>query len=152
MNQSRVIIQEQAFDAGQVVEQMYRDNPRVGAVASFLGICRELNEGSTISSMQLEHYPGMTEKSIAHIILQARQKWRIYDCVVIHRVGVLEPTEPIVLVAVSSRHRQQALEACTFIMDFLKTRAPFWKQEVTNQGERWVASRTSDELAADRWK
>lgn len=152
MNQSRVIIQEQAFDAGQVVEQMYRDNPRVGAVASFLGICRELNEGSTISRMQLEHYPGMTEKSIAHIILQARQKWRIYDCVVIHRVGVLEPTEPIVLVAVSSRHRQQALEACTFIMDFLKTRAPFWKQEVTNQGERWVASRTSDELAADRWK
>ncbi len=152
MNRTRVLIQEQAFDTGQVIRELYQDSPQVGAVASFVGVCREINEGDKVSSMRLEHYPGMTEKSIENIITEAREKWQFYDCVVIHRVGLLEPTDPIVLVAVSATHRHQALDACAFVMDFLKTRAPFWKQEATTSGERWVASRDSDVQAAKRWK
>ena len=152
MNRTQVVIQEQDFDAGQVIRQMYQNNPQVGAVASFVGVCRELNDGDRVSRMRLEHYPGMTEKSIEDIIAKAREKWQFQDCVVVHRVGVLEPTDPIVLVVVSSQHRRQALDTCAFVMDFLKTRAPFWKQELTDRGERWVASRKSDEQAAQRWK
>jgi len=150
MNQ--VLIQEQVFDTGQVVQGLYQDNPQVGAVASFVGVCRDMNEGDTITQMRLEHYPGMTEKSIAAIVEEAREKWQILDCVVIHRVGILKPTDPIVLVAVSSQHRRQALDACAYIMDFLKSRAPFWKHEATLEGDRWVSTRDSDKTALERWK
>ncbi len=152
MNRTRVVIQEQEFDAGQVIRQLYENCTQVGAVASFVGVCRDVNNGDKVARMRLEHYPGMTEKSIEEIISAAREKWQFQDCVVIHRVGVLEPSDPIVLVAVSSRHRRQAFDTCAFVMDFLKTRAPFWKQEVTDQGERWVAARHSDEQALERWK
>ena len=152
MKRTRVVIQEQEFDTGQVIRQMYQNNPQVGAVASFVGVCREVNDGDRVARMRLEHYPGMTEKSIEDIITQARKRWQFQDCVVVHRVGVLEPTDPIVLVVVASQHRRPALDACAFVMDFLKTRAPFWKQELTDQGERWVESKESDEQSAQRWK
>lgn len=152
MNQTRVVVQEQDFDPGEVIRQLHRNRPEVGAVATFMGVCRDVNAGDRVQRMRLEHYPGMTERAIENIVDEARARWGILDCVVIHRIGVLEPTDPIVLVAISSEHRHQALEACTFIMDFLKTRAPFWKQELTGSGERWVASRGSDSDAAKRWK
>lgn len=149
---TKITIQQESFDVGQVNERLREASARVGAVATFVGVCRDLNEGDTVSEMWLEHYPGMTEKSIAGIVERARERFQIMDCEVVHRVGRLEPRDPIVLVAVSSSHRGDAFAACEFIMDFLKTQAPFWKKESTGKGERWVDARVSDDAARERWQ
>ena len=125
---------------------------RVGALASFLGLVRDMNDGTGVSGMTLEHYPGMTEKALEQIVAAARQRWDIYAALVIHRVGLLKPCDQIVLVAVTSAHRGEAFAACEFIMDYLKTRAPFWKREETPDGARWVDARDSDDSAAARWQ
>ena len=147
-----VRIQEEPFDAGTLVAEAHRANPKVGAVASFIGLVRDINEGSDVSEMTLEHYPGMTERAIENICREAAERWDVLDARVVHRVGTLRPTDPIVIVVVASGHRGDAFAACEFIMDFLKTRAPFWKKERTAGGERWVAARASDDEAAARWK
>jgi len=148
----KIAVQEAEFDLAAEIAALYRANPGVGAVASFLGLVRDVNDGQGVSAMTLEHYPGMTEKALMDIVEQARGRWDILDACVIHRVGPLRPTDPIVLVAVASAHRGDAFAACEFIMDFLKTRAPFWKKETTPQGEHWVDARQSDEAAAARWR
>ena len=147
-----VRIQEEPFDAGALVAETHRANPKVGAVASFIGLVRDINEGSDVSEMTLEHYPGMTERAIENICREAAERWDVLDARVVHRVGTLRPTDSIVIVVVASGHRGDAFAACEFIMDFLKTRAPFWKKERTAGGERWVAARASDDEAAARWK
>ncbi len=147
----KIAVQTQAFDLQAEVEALHRTNPKVGAVASFLGLVRDVNEGQGVSAMTLEHYPGMTEKALAAIVEQARARWDVMDACVIHRIGPMQPTDPIVLVAVASAHRGDAFAACEFIMDFLKTRAPFWKKEATPEGEKWVDARESDDAAAARW-
>jgi molybdopterin synthase catalytic subunit len=121
-------------------------------VATFVGLVRDLNEGTAVSRMTLEHYPGMTERALEDICAQAASRWDLLDTRVIHRVGPLEPGDAIVFVAVSSAHRGEAFAACEYIMDYLKTRAPFWKKEVTPGGERWVEARASDDEAAARWR
>jgi molybdopterin synthase catalytic subunit len=123
----------------------------VGALASFVGLVRAANDGHAIDAMTLEHYPGMTEKALEAISQEAASRWNILDTLVIHRVGPLKPGDRIVLVGVTSAHRGEAFAACEFIMDYLKTRAPFWKREDTPQGSRWVEARESDDRAADRW-
>jgi len=146
-----VRIQSADFDAGAEIAALRRGNPRVGAVASFVGVCRDANEGAAVSRMTLEHYPGMTEKAIEAIVADAKARWNIVDVTVIHRVGDLRPLDQIVLVVVAGGHRGDAFAACEFIMDYLKTRAPFWKKEQTSQGARWVEARSSDDEAAERW-
>ena len=146
-----VRIQSADFDVGAEIAAMRRGNPREGAVASFVGVVRDVNEGDAVSEMTLEHYPGMTEKSIEAILDEARARWEVYDVLVIHRVGTLQPMDQIVLVIVTSGHRGDAFAACEFVMDYLKTRAPFWKKEQAEQGARWVDARTSDDAAAERW-
>ena len=131
---------------------MRRDNPRIGAIASFVGVVRDLNDGDSVAEMTLEHYPGMTEKSIDDIITEARTRWDVMNARVIHRVGTLKPLDQIVLVVVASGHRGDAFAACEFIMDYLKTRAPFWKKEQTPNGGRWVDARVADDVAAERWE
>ena len=145
-------IQEEPFDAGAIIAQAHRANPKVGAVATFIGLVRDVNEGSDVSEMTLEHYPGMTERAIENICRDAAGRWDVLDARVVLRVGTLLPADPIVIVVVASGHRKDAFEACEFIMDFLKTRAPFWKKERTGGGERWVEARASDDEAAARWK
>jgi len=152
----QVRIQEEAFDLGLELRRLRqtadgRWDTRVGAVATFVGTVRDLNEGDSVQSLTLEHYPGMTEKSIQDILDQAGQRWPLLAARVIHRVGVLQPADEIVWVGVTSGHREAALEACAFIMDFLKSQAPFWKKEETPNGTRWVAARTKDEEALKRW-
>ena len=147
-----VRIQTEDFDAGAEIAALRRGNPKVGAVASFVGVCRDANDGAAVSTMTLEHYPGMTEKAIAKIVDEAKQRWQVMDALVIHRVGELKPTDQIVLVVVTGAHRGEAFAACEFIMDYLKTRAPFWKKEQTPQGSRWVEARASDDEAAQRWE
>jgi molybdopterin synthase catalytic subunit len=146
-----VRVQAEDFDIGKEIAALRRDNPRIGAIASFIGAVRDLNEGDSVAEMTLEHYPGMTEKSVEEIITQARGRWDIMDALVIHRVGTLKPLDQIVLVVVSSAHRGDAFAACEFIMDYLKTRAPFWKKEQTARGARWVDARAADDAAAARW-
>jgi len=147
-----VRVQNADFDIGEEIAAMRRGNPRIGAVASFIGLVRDLNEGEAVSGMSLEHYPGMTEKSIAAIVDEARGRWEIIDALVIHRVGALRPCDQIVLVVVAAGHRGEAFAACEFIMDYLKTRAPFWKKEQTGSGGRWVDARVADDVAAQRWQ
>jgi len=147
-----VRIQTADFDAGGEIAALRGGNSKVGAVASFIGVCRDANDGSSVSQMTLEHYPGMTEKAIEKIITEAKQRWQVMDALVIHRVGELKPTDQIVLVVVTGSHRGEAFAACEFIMDYLKTRAPFWKKEQTLQGSRWVEARASDDDAAQRWE
>lgn len=146
-----VRVQTQDFDAGFEISQLRNTRKDTGAVVSFIGQVRDLNEGDTVSLLTLEHYPGMTEKALEAIVSQAQSRWDIFDSVVIHRVGTLHPTDQIVFVAVSSAHRGEAFKACEFIMDYLKTEAPFWKKEVTNQGERWVDAKHTDDDARERW-
>jgi len=146
-----VRVQEQDFDVSRELASLRAGDKRVGAVASFVGVVRDLNDGSQVSTLVLEHYPGMTEKALAQIVDEAKQRWDIYEALVIHRVGALEPGDQIVLVAITSAHRGESFAACQFIMDYLKTRAPFWKKERTPDGERWVEARASDEDAAARW-
>ena len=147
-----VRIQTQDFDAGAEMTALRAARADVGAVASFIGVVRDNNEGASVGAMMLEHYPGMTEKSIQAIIDEAKSRWKIFDALVIHRVGELKPRDQIVLVAVTGSHRGDAFAACEFIMDYLKTRAPFWKKEQTPDGARWVDARVSDDAAAARWK
>ncbi len=147
----RIQVQADPFDLADEVARLYRANPKVGAVASFLGLVRDINEGEGVRTLTLEHYPGMTEKSLEDIVRQAFARWDLIDATVIHRIGEMHPTDPIVLVAVASGHRGEAFAACEFIMDYLKTRAPFWKKESTPEGERWVDARDSDDSAAARW-
>ena len=147
----KILVQTAAFDLGAEVDAMRRGRTDIGAVASFVGLARDLNEGSGVAAMTLEHYPGMTEKALAALVGEANSRWALLDVTVIHRVGRLLPGEPIVLVAVAGSHRGEAFAACEFIMDYLKTRAPFWKKEETADGERWVDARASDDAAAARW-
>jgi molybdopterin synthase catalytic subunit len=147
----RVRVQQEDFDTGRELESLTRGRVDVGAVASFVGLVRDVNDGASVSGMTLEHYPGMTDKALEDICSQAMSRWDLIDALVIHRVGALKPGDRIVLVGVSSAHRGEAFAACEFIMDYLKTRAPFWKREETPQGTRWVEARASDDDAAGRW-
>lgn len=147
-----VRIQSGDFDISAEIARLRAADARIGAVASFIGCVRDVNDGDTVAEMTLEHYPGMTEKSIEAIIEEARGRWRIFDGLVIHRVGTLRPLDQIVLVVVTSAHRGDAFAACEFIMDYLKTRAPFWKKEITPAGARWVEARATDDAAAERWR
>ncbi|MEW7980641.1 MAG: molybdopterin synthase catalytic subunit MoaE [gamma proteobacterium symbiont of Phacoides pectinatus] len=146
-----ITIQTEAFDI-EAVQRELRADPAVGAVVSFIGQMRDINEGDRVSTMTLEHYPGMTEKALERIVEEARQRWDLLGVRVIHRVGPLTPLDPIVLVAVASGHRGEAFQACEFIIDYLKSRAPFWKKERTAGGERWVDARHGDSEAEARWK
>ena len=146
-----VRIQTKDFDAGAEIAALRRGNPKIGAVASFIGVCRDANDGTAVTKMTLEHYPGMTEKALEKIVAEAKARWDLMEVLVVHRVGELKPTDQIVLVVVTGAHRGEAFAACGFIMDYLKTRAPFWKKEETPQGARWVEARGSDDEAAERW-
>lgn len=152
MSKSSIRIQESDFDLSAEIAALRKGDPRVGAVVSFLGTVRDMNDGSQVKGMTLEHYPGMTEKSLQEILDQAKARWDTYQTLVIHRVGPLLPEDQIVLVAVTSAHRGEAFAACEFIMDYLKTAAPFWKKEDTPDGTRWVDARVTDEAAMARWK
>lgn len=147
-----VRVQAEDFDLSAEVAQLRAANPKVGGIVTFVGAVRDLNEGAQVAEMELEHYPGMTEQSIQAIMEQAQARWPIYDALVIHRVGPLKPLEQIVLVAVTSAHRGEAFAACEFIIDYLKTEAPFWKKEQTPDGARWVDARLSDTSALDKWR
>jgi|SRR2546427_9321501 len=146
-----VRVQTEDFDMAREVAALRGSDGRVGAVAAFVGIVRDLNDVAALRTLTLEHYPGMTEKALARIIDEAKSRWDIYEALVIHRIGELAPTDQIVLVAVTSAHRGEAFSACQLIMDYLKTQAPFWKKERTADGERWVEARVSDDEAAARW-
>jgi molybdopterin synthase catalytic subunit len=147
-----VRVQHEDFDAGAEIARLRAGDPRIGAVASFVGVARDRNDGAAVSTLALEHYPGMTEKAIEAIVEQARARWEVAEILVIHRIGELKPLDQIVLVAVASSHRGDAFAACEFVMDYLKTEAPFWKKEVTPEGSRWVDARESDEAARSRWE
>jgi len=146
-----VRIQYEDFDTGAEIARLRLARPDTGAVAAFVGQVRDINDGASISGMTLEHYPGMTEKALEGIVEQAKARWDIFDALVIHRIGELKPLDQIVLVVVSGAHRGEAFAACEFIMDYLKTEAPFWKKEATPQGARWVEARGSDDQAKQRW-
>jgi molybdopterin synthase catalytic subunit len=146
-----VSIQTQDFDVSQELATLRAGDARVGAACSFLGTVRERNDGSSVASMELEHYPGMTEKSISAMMDEAKKRFDIFAARVIHRVGLLHPEDQIVFVAVTSAHRGESFKACEFLMDYLKTQAPFWKKEVTPEGARWVDARVSDDQALARW-
>ena len=146
-----VRVQPEDFDFGNEVAALRAGNPEVGALAAFIGIVRDLNDGTTISTLTLEHYPGMTERALTGICNDAASRWNILDALVVHRHGELTPTDQIVMVAVTSAHRGDAFAACAFIMDFLKTQAPFWKKESTPDGPHWVEAKASDDAAAERW-
>lgn len=146
-----VRVQSAPFDPGAQINAMHAANVGVGAVVAFVGYVRDFNDGLEVAGMFLEHYPGMTEKALGKIVVEAEQRWPLLKVEVLHRIGALEPGEPIVFVGVASAHRQAAFDACNFIMDYLKTRAPFWKKEQTREGERWVEGKQSDSDAADRW-
>ena len=147
----RISVQTEDFDAGAELAQMRLVHPEAGALVSFVGQVRDLNDGAMVAGMHLEHYPGMTEKALSDISSQAMQRWELADALVIHRYGDLKPLDQIVLVVVASAHRQAAFAACEFIMDYLKTEAPFWKKESTPEGERWVDAKEFDEAAKNRW-
>ncbi|NGZ85716.1 molybdenum cofactor biosynthesis protein MoaE [Duganella aceris] len=146
-----VRIQAEDFDLSTEVAQLRAANPKVGAIVTFLGTVRDLNDGTSVAEMELEHYPGMTEQSIGAIIEQAKQRWPVSGALVIHRIGPLKPMEQIVLVAVMGAHRGETFAACEFIIDYLKTEAPFWKKEHTPAGARWVDARVSDDAALQKW-
>lgn len=147
----KIAVQEADFDVGAELAALTRGQPAVGACASFVGYVRDRNDGAAVAAMTLEHYPGMTEKALTAIVDEARGRWDLFDVAVIHRVGRLDIGDRIVLVAVTSAHRGEAFAACEFIMDYLKTRAPFWKREETPEGARWVDARETDDAAAGRW-
>jgi molybdopterin synthase catalytic subunit len=146
-----VLVQTEDFDLSTEVAKLRAQNPSIGAVVSFVGVVRDLNEGLDVQEMELEHYPGMTEKALQAIVEEASRRWSLMDCLVIHRVGALKPLDQIVLVAVATSHRGEAFAACEFMMDYLKTQAPFWKKEQTPQGARWVDAREADDLAVGKW-
>lgn len=147
-----VSVQQQDFDIAAEMARLTRRDPQIGAVVSFTGLVRQNTPGGPITSMELEHYPGMTERALEEIVARAEERWPLQGVRVIHRVGPLQPGERIVLVLTASRHRQAAFEAAEFLMDYLKTQAPFWKKESNAEGVRWVDARDSDTAAADRWE
>lgn len=146
-----VRVQTEDFDVGLEIANLRLAHPNIGAVVSFVGQVRDINEGDAITTLTLEHYPVMTEKSLQKIIEAAQSRWRIVEALIIHRVGTLQPLDQIVLVAASSAHRGDAFNACEFMMDYLKTEAPFWKKEATPQGERWLEAKQADDDAKVRW-
>ena len=145
-------VQREDFDPGAEMERLTAGRADIGALVSFVGLVRDMTDGASLSAMTLEHYPGMTERELARIEDEARARWPLQDCLVVHRHGRMEPGERIVLVAVASAHRAAAFEACWFLIDWLKTRAPFWKLEEGPEGARWVEAKASDDAAADRWR
>jgi len=147
-----VSVQEADFDVGAEIAALSHGRHEVGAVASFVGLVRDISDGSNVAAMTLEHYPGMTKKSVEEIVDQANARWSLYAVRVIHRFGRLEPGDRIVFVGVAGAHRGESFAACEFIMDYLKTRAPFWKREETPEGAHWVDARDSDDGAAARWE
>jgi molybdopterin synthase catalytic subunit len=147
-----VRVQTEDFDAGLEIRRLCADNAKIGAVATFVGLMRDVNEGQPVHAMTLEHYPGMTEQALTEIVAEANSRWDLIDVLVVHRVGELKPRAQIVLVVVASAHRGDAFAACEFLMDYLKTRAPLWKKESGKEGERWVEARESDDEAAARWQ
>ena len=147
-----VRVQQENFDVGTELKALTEGNPKVGGLCAFTGLVRDLNEGQSVATLTLEHYPGMTEKMLQRIEAEANERWELEASLIIHRYGTMHPEENIVLTAAASRHRQNAFEACQFMMDYLKTEAPFWKVEDTGEGERWVDSRDSDTQARARWK
>lgn len=149
---STIRVQTEDFDLGAEVNALRAGNAKIGGIAAFVGLVRDINDGAGVSTLTLEHYPSMTQKALGRIVEQATARWDVIDTTVIHRVGELKPTDQIVLVIVASGHRGDAFQACEFIMDFLKTRAPFWKKESTQKGERWVEARASDDAASSRWQ
>jgi molybdopterin synthase catalytic subunit len=151
MGGARVTVQTADFDLGVEVSALRAGDAGVGAVAAFVGTVRDRNDGQGVSSMELEHYPGMTERAIEAMIDEAVKRFDIRGARVIHRVGLLQPQDQIMMVAVTSAHRGQAFQACEFLMDYLKTQAPFWKKEQTPEGARWVDARSSDDAAIARW-
>jgi molybdopterin synthase catalytic subunit len=148
----QVRVQEEPFDIAAEQEALRRGRPDVGALVTFVGLMRDMNAGERVTRMTLEHYPGMTEKALAAIAEEAAKRWDLQGIRIVHRVGDLLPQDPIVLVAVASGHRGEAFRACELLIDYLKTKAPFWKKEVTEAGERWVEARGSDDEAAGRWE
>lgn len=144
-------IQTEDFDLGAEVATLRAGDTRVGAIVSFVGTVRDVNDGTSVAEMELEHYPGMTEKALEDIVSEAKKRWDIFDALIIHRVGLLQPLDQIVLVAVTSAHRREAFAASEFIMDYLKTKAPFWKKEQTSEGARWVDARSQDDDALGKW-
>jgi molybdopterin synthase catalytic subunit len=144
-------VQREDFDIGVELDRLVAGNRRIGGIASFVGLVRDVSGDERISALILEHYPGMTEKKLAEIELEAHRRWPLDASLIIHRFGRLEPCDRIVLVATASPHREAALTACHFLIDWLKTEAPFWKSEETSAGERWVEARTEDDLARKRW-
>jgi molybdopterin synthase catalytic subunit len=147
-----VRVQLEDFDPGREIESVTAGNTAVGGVASFIGLVRDMADGDDIGAMTLEHYPGMTEKMLTEIEAEANRRWSLQGSLIVHRYGRLEPGDRIVLVVTASAHRAAALEACHFLIDWLKTKAPFWKLEETGDGEgKWVDARSSDDAAADRW-
>ncbi|MBS1186511.1 MAG: moaE [Burkholderiaceae bacterium] len=146
-----VRIQTEDFDLSTEVARLRASNPKIGAVVAFVGTVRDLNDGASVAAMELEHYPGMTEKALENIVHEARGRWEFIDALIIHRVGPMKPLDQIVLVAVTASHRGEAFAACEFMMDYLKTAAPLWKKEQTPDGARWVDARTSDDTALARW-
>ncbi|HAQ27623.1 molybdopterin synthase catalytic subunit MoaE [Stutzerimonas nitrititolerans] len=147
-----VRVQQAPFDPGAELNALHAANLGIGAVAGFVGYVRDFNDGRDVAGMFLEHAPGMTEKALGKIADEAVQRWPLLKVEILHRVGPLEPGEPIVFVGAASAHREAAFDACRFVMDYLKTRAPFWKKETTPDGPRWVEGRESDQSAADRWR
>ncbi len=145
-------VQIEDFDIGIEIARLRADRPGVGAIASFIGTVRDTNDGAGVTTLTLEHYPGMTERALEAICAQAASRWRLDDCLVIHRYGELRPMDQIVLVVTTSAHRGDAFAACEFVMDYLKTQAPFWKKEQTPTGARWVDAREADDAAAARWQ
>ena len=148
----KISVQTEDFDVSAELAALRLHNPTIGAIVNFVGVVRDLNEGCGVNQLELEHYPGMTEAALKNIALEAKERWQVIDCVIIHRVGALQPLDQIVLVAVASAHRGDAFAACEFMMDFLKTRAPFWKKETTPQGAKWLDARASDEAALKKWQ
>ena len=144
-------VQAEDFDVGAEMTRITDGNTDIGALASFVGLVRDHAGDETVGAMTLEHYPGMTEKQLANLEIEARGRWALQDVLIIHRYGRLEPGDRIVLVATAAPHREAALESCAFLIDWLKTKAPFWKLEERESGETWVAARDDDEVAADRW-
>ena len=151
MMPSRVSIQSADFDLSSEITTLRVQNKRIGAVCSFIGTVRDRNDGSSVSSMALEHYPGMTEKAIEAMIDEALKRFDIFGARVVHRIGLLQPLDQVVMVAVTSAHRGESFKACEFLMDYLKTQAPFWKKEQTPAGARWVDARVTDDVALAKW-
>ncbi|SFC51075.1 molybdopterin synthase subunit MoaE [Marinospirillum celere] len=152
MDSCFIRVQQESFDTGKEVQALASQRTDIGAVVSFTGYVRDFNEKPEVTALTLEHYPGMTEQALEQIVHDAEERWALKGTRIIHRIGRMEPGDPIVLVVTASAHRQDAFDACNFIMDFLKTRAPFWKKEHTASGDYWVSARTSDTQAAERWE